>query len=101
MSRMIHDERTPHDDRDERPTDDVLADETDELDDDDDFDDEATEIDTAADADEPPAEVVEAADDFASGPDDALGLYLRQMGAIPLLTRDKEELLAKRLEHHR
>ncbi|HUR55148.1 MAG TPA: sigma-70 family RNA polymerase sigma factor [Gemmataceae bacterium] len=99
---MIHDERTPHDDRDERPTDDVSGDETDELDgDDDDFDDEATEIDTAADADEQPAEAVEAADDFASGPDDALGLYLRQMGAIPLLTRDKEELLAKRLEHHR
>ncbi len=33
-----------------------------------------------------------------SGPDDALGMYLRQMGAIPLLTRDKELALAKRLE---
>src|SRR5437879_3333000 len=26
-----------------------------------------------------------------SGPDDALGLYLRQMGAIPLLNRKEEE----------
>ena len=39
--------------------------------------------------------------DYAGGPDDALGLYLRQMGAIPLLTRDKEKSLAQRLEHHR
>jgi RNA polymerase primary sigma factor len=39
--------------------------------------------------------------DLSSGPDDALGLYLRQMGAIPLLTRDKEILLARRLEHFR
>jgi RNA polymerase primary sigma factor len=30
--------------------------------------------------------------------DDALGLYLRQMGAIPLLTRDQELHLARRLE---
>src|SRR5947209_16301 len=36
-----------------------------------------------------------------NGPDDALGLYLRQMGAIPLLNRKEEETLAKRLEHHR
>src|SRR5437588_10765530 len=34
-------------------------------------------------------------------PDDALGLYLRQMGAIPLLTRDQELTLAKRLERLR
>jgi RNA polymerase primary sigma factor len=94
---MIHDEMTPQDDRDERPIDDVLGDETD----DDDFDDEVDEVDTALDQDEPPAEAVEAADEFASGPDDALGLYLRQMWSIPLLSRDKEELLAKRLEHHR
>jgi RNA polymerase primary sigma factor len=32
------------------------------------------------------------------GPDDALGLYLRQMGAIPLLTRQEELRLAVRLE---
>jgi len=35
------------------------------------------------------------------GPDDALGLYLRQMGAIPLLTRDQELALAERLEYRR
>jgi RNA polymerase primary sigma factor len=34
----------------------------------------------------------------AHAPDDALGLYLRQMGAIPLLNRDQEVALAKRLE---
>jgi RNA polymerase primary sigma factor len=36
-----------------------------------------------------------------NGPDDALGLYLRQMGAIPLLNREQELALAKRLEWHR
>lgn len=101
MGRMLHDEQTPHDDRDERPADAVLPDETDELDDDD-FDDEAAEVETALDRDDDePAAEAEPADDFASGPDDALGLYLRQMGSIPLLSRDKEESLAKRLEHHR
>jgi RNA polymerase primary sigma factor len=34
-------------------------------------------------------------------PDDALGLYLRQMGAIPLLTRQQELTLAQRLERMR
>jgi RNA polymerase primary sigma factor len=47
----------------------------------------------------------EAAEEQASeednGPDDALGLYLRQMGAIPLLNRKEEETLAKKLEHQR
>src|SRR5262245_14853487 len=33
-----------------------------------------------------------------NGPDDALGLYLRQMGAIPLLNRDQELKLARQLE---
>jgi RNA polymerase primary sigma factor len=37
----------------------------------------------------------------AHAPDDALGLYLRQMGAIPLLSRKQELALAERLEHHR
>src|SRR5207245_39398 len=32
------------------------------------------------------------------GADDALGLYLRQMGAIPLLNREQELSLARRLE---
>jgi RNA polymerase primary sigma factor len=33
-----------------------------------------------------------------TGPDDALGLYLRQMGAIPLLNRQEELSLARELE---
>lgn len=33
-----------------------------------------------------------------AGADDALGLYLKQMGAIPLLSREKELALAKKLE---
>jgi RNA polymerase primary sigma factor len=36
-----------------------------------------------------------------NAPDDALGLYLRQMGAIPLLSREEELALAQRLEHKR
>jgi len=36
-----------------------------------------------------------------SGPDDALGLYLRQMGAIPLLNRTEELTLAQGLERAR
>jgi RNA polymerase primary sigma factor len=43
----------------------------------------------------------EAVEEEVSGPDDALGLYLRQMGAIPLLSRDQELALAVRLELHR
>jgi RNA polymerase primary sigma factor len=35
------------------------------------------------------------------GPDDALGLYLRQMGSIPLLDRQEELALAARLEKTR
>ncbi len=44
-----------------------------------------------------------AAEDTESshGPDDALGLYLRQMGAIPLLNRINEIEVAKRLERSR
>jgi RNA polymerase primary sigma factor len=41
------------------------------------------------------------ADEFSHGPDDALGLYLRQMGAIPLLTRVNEIEVAQRLERAR
>jgi RNA polymerase primary sigma factor len=36
--------------------------------------------------------------DDGSAPDDALGLYLRQMGSIPLLTRKEELELAQKLE---
>jgi RNA polymerase primary sigma factor len=49
---------------------------------------------------EPAAEPEEQADgaDATQGADDALGLYLRQMGAIPLLDRKAELSLAMRLE---
>lgn len=48
-------------------------------------------------------EDVPAASEFVAAeaknaPDDALGLYLRQMGSIPLLSRAEELTLAKRLE---
>ena len=33
-------------------------------------------------------------EDTSGGPDDALGLYLKQMGAIPLLNRSQELVLA-------
>jgi RNA polymerase primary sigma factor len=46
-----------------------------------------------------PAEAGEGEDPHA--PDDALGLYLRQMGAIPLLTREQELALAERLAQRR
>jgi len=39
--------------------------------------------------------------DDSHSPDDALGLYLRQMGAIPLLDRKQELALAERLERKR
>ena len=42
-----------------------------------------------------------AGEDSTNSPDDALGLYLRQMGAIPLLNREQELRLAKELERHR
>ena len=38
---------------------------------------------------------------LGNGPDDALGLYLRQMGAIPLLNRTDEIEVAQRLERAR
>ncbi len=54
------------------------------------------------DEDEEPKEAVaEAEEDSHGGADDALGLYLRQMGAIPLLNREKELALARRLEDAR
>jgi RNA polymerase primary sigma factor len=52
--------------------------------------------------DDPDAEeegsAAESASDGSNSPDDALGLYLRQMGAIPLLNREQELTLARRLE---
>jgi RNA polymerase primary sigma factor len=50
--------------------------------------------------DAPAGEVDEESDD-AHAPDDALGLYLRQMGAIPLLDRKQELALAQQLEMRR
>jgi len=51
-------------------------------------------------ADEPAPEAPQESTDEESttAPDDSLGLYLRQMGAIPLLSREEEIRLAKRLE---
>jgi RNA polymerase primary sigma factor len=43
----------------------------------------------------------EEAEDDSHSPDDALGLYLRQMGAIPLLNRKQELHLAQQLEMRR
>lgn len=87
MNRMPH---NPNDDRAHRVPDDE-RDERDELDEDEDA--EEDEDDT----------LLEPADrsDHSGGADDALGLYLRQMGSIPLLSRDKEIALAKKLERHR
>ena len=55
--------------------------------------------------DAPPHEegavVAEGETEDSSAADDALGLYLRQMGAIPLLNRDQELALAVRLEMRR
>ena len=49
--------------------------------------------------DEEPEEAPAAAEGpEGHSPDDALGLYLRQMGAIPLLNREQELSLARRLE---
>jgi RNA polymerase primary sigma factor len=96
MNRM-----TNTDDTNGRPADDRLHDGA-ELDERDDLEDEGEDADddTALEPDgddEAPA----SEDEYAGGPDDALGLYLRQMGSIPLLNREKELALAKKLEHHR
>jgi len=60
------------------------------------------EVDEDADGWESGDEAVPATDvaeeESSNAPDDALGLYLRQMGAIPLLNRQQELSLAKRLE---
>src|SRR5262245_49050469 len=66
--------------------------------------DEPAEFPVAAAAGEPEDVVPEgpAAETSSShGADDSLGLYLRQMGAIPLLNRQQELALARRLERGR
>jgi RNA polymerase primary sigma factor len=60
---------------------------------------ESGEHDEAPDPDEAAPAAAEGED--GHGADDALGLYLRQMGAIPLLTREQELTLARRLEEVR
>src|SRR4051794_538596 len=105
MSRTIRHDQTTRDALDPPVADELVReDEAAALDEADD-DDLSDEVDGAP--EEPPAEgepvVDEAAaeGEYASGPDDALGLYLRQMGAIPLLNREKELSLAQKLEYHR
>src|ERR1700733_6583497 len=62
----------------------------------------ATPVDDLFDADfHPDAIAEEEAVPSGGGADDALGLYLKQMGAIPLLNREKELSLATRLEKAR
>src|SRR5687768_8978150 len=51
--------------------------------------------------DDMPQGEVDEEDEDAHAPDDALGLYLRQMGAIPLLNREQELALAMQLEMRR
>ncbi len=101
MSRMIHHEPTAATDDPDARADDLLDDADDPelsgIDDDDDDDEGEGETEAAAPAEgEAPAE-----EEYAGGPDDALGLYLRQMGAIPLLNKERETALAQKLEHHR
>ncbi len=89
VNELPHDERVPQDERED--SDDDLADDSEESDED-----------TALEPEEASGDSEAASEDeYAGGPDDALGLYLRQMGSIPLLNRERELALAKRLEHHR
>jgi RNA polymerase primary sigma factor len=94
MNRMTHNDGTD----DTRPADERAdIDDADDLDDEADESDDDTALEPEARGDAAPA----AEEEYAGGPDDALGLYLRQMGSIPLLNREKELALAKRLEFHR
>ncbi|MFO0796169.1 MAG: sigma-70 family RNA polymerase sigma factor [Gemmataceae bacterium] len=97
MTRMFHHEPTAAPDDPDTRADDLLDDDDPELVDEE--DDDADEVETA----EAPAAEGEAPaeEEYAGGPDDALGLYLRQMGAIPLLNKERETALAQKLEHHR
>jgi RNA polymerase primary sigma factor len=51
--------------------------------------------------DDQPSSLDAADEETSQSPDDTLGLYLRQMGAIPLLNRKQELELAQRLEKAR
>jgi RNA polymerase primary sigma factor len=62
----------------------------------------APDLDDEDDEDEAEQEPATAAEpEYATGPDDALGLYLRQMGAIRLLNKEQEKTLAERLDRRR
>jgi len=76
----------------------------------DEIDDDDTDTDTDTDGDEAEPRRVATAESEAPadeevaighGPDDALGLYLRQMGNIKLLKKDEEKTLAMALERER
>ncbi len=105
MSRLTTPKDLPPDDLDERE--DIVAAAADPAaDDDEDDDDDGLGIDEDEEDDViavvgPVDDEPVAAEEYTSGPDDALGLYLRQMGSIPLLTRAKELDLAQRLEFRR
>ena len=116
MSRMIRQDRTPESDRENRSEDalppeeerEAQADEAELVGHDDDLVEDIDDLDdddTALESDERPVPMdpaeQPAEEEYAGGPDDALGLYLRQMGSIPLLNKEKEKELAQRLEHHR
>ena len=102
MNRMTHtngDDTRPADELHRHPAEPDDADEVDDADDEaEDADDDTALEPEAARRDE---EAAPAEDEYTGGADDALGLYLRQMGSIPLLNREKELALAKRLEFHR
>ena len=93
MSRTLS--TTDHD----LPADELLAEDpaglTDDLDEDEDEADDGDVPSEGIVADDTPT------DDYSGGPDDALGLYLRQMGAIRLLNRDDELRIATSLERTR
>ncbi len=74
----------------------ILSLDEDDVDDLDEPDEDDTDLDTAI---ELPLEPV--AEESSSGVDDALGLYLRQMGEIRLLKRDEELAIAEKLERAR
>ena len=91
-----------------KPVDEDVETDTDLDDEDDDDDADELPIDPLASVAGPSAEELPAeeappatADDYAGGPDDALGLYLRQMGQIKLLKGPEEKTLAEALERNR
>src|SRR5258708_159223 len=85
----------------DREVNDRLTDDRDELESESSDSEEADDIDTDDTELAEPVALEEIDEVSSSGADDALGLYLRQMGSIPLLKRPDEVRVAKRLEHAR